>query len=182
VRFPQADIGLLDTLARCWPVGSVFVSAVATDPAELIGFGTWQAFGSGRVLVGVDAGQSEFASLGDTGGVKDVTLDTTQMPSHTHTQDAHTHTQDAHTHVQNAHTHVENCASQATGGLVGSTPDTSTNTSVASGYSTAAATAVNQNATATNQPTTATNQNTGGGQAHSNLQPYIVVHFWKRVG
>jgi hypothetical protein len=31
--------------------------------------------------------------------------------------------------------------------------------------------------TATNQPTTATNQNTGGGQAHNNLQPYQVVNY-----
>lgn len=46
---------------------------------------------------------------------------------------AHTH---AYTQTVN-HVHVQNAASSATGGLVGSTPDTSTNTSVASGYSTA---------------------------------------------
>jgi microcystin-dependent protein len=33
------------------------------------------------------------------------------------------------------------------------------------------------NATATNQAATATNQNTGGGEAHNNLQPYIVVNY-----
>lgn len=38
-------------------------------------------------------------------------------------------------------------------------------------------TATNQNTTATNQNTTATNQNTGGGLAHNNLQPYIVINY-----
>jgi microcystin-dependent protein len=40
-----------------------------------------------------------------------------------------------------------------------------------------ATTATNQATTATNQATTATNQNTGGGGAHNNLQPYIVVNY-----
>lgn len=36
-------------------------------------------------------------------------------------------------------------------------------------------TAINYAATATNQPATATNQNTGGGGAHTNMQPFIVM-------
>ena len=62
----------------------------------------------GRVPVGLDSGQSEFDSLGETGGSKTHTLTTAEMPSHTHTQNAHTHTQDAHTHTQNSHTHTIN--------------------------------------------------------------------------
>lgn len=38
----------------------------------------------GRVVVGVDAGQSEFDTLGETGGAKTHTLDSTEIPSHTH--------------------------------------------------------------------------------------------------
>lgn len=44
----------------------------------------------GRVPVGFDSTQTEFDALGETGGAKTVTLDTTMIPSHAH-GDAHTH-------------------------------------------------------------------------------------------
>lgn len=68
-----------------WPVGSVFISVVATNPNTLLGGGTWEAFGAGRVMVGIDAGQTEFDTVEEVGGAKTHTLTTSQMPSHTHT-------------------------------------------------------------------------------------------------
>ena len=62
-----------------------------TNPATLFGFGTWAAWGAGRVPVGVDAGQTEFNTVEETGGAKTHTLATSEMPSHTHTQNAHSH-------------------------------------------------------------------------------------------
>ena len=70
-----------------WPVGSIFISAVATNPADLLGGGTWEAFGTGRVLVGIDAGQTEFDTLLETGGSKTQTLVEANLPSHTHAID-----------------------------------------------------------------------------------------------
>lgn len=67
-----------------WPVGSVFISVVATNPNTLLGGGTWVAFGAGRVLVGIDAGQTEFDTVEEVGGAKTHTLTTAEMPSHTH--------------------------------------------------------------------------------------------------
>lgn len=73
-------------LANPWPVGAIFIAAVATNPATLLGFGTWAAFGAGRVLVGIDAGQAEFDTLEETGGAKTHTLTSAEMPAHVHQQ------------------------------------------------------------------------------------------------
>ena len=146
-------------MSGAWPVGSVFIAVVATNPATLLGLGTWVAFGAGRVMVGLDSGDTDFDTAEETGGAKTVTLTAARsgLPAHTHTQDAHSH--------------VENSNSATTGGLRGwGAADTSTNTSTATGYSTAATVAVNQNA----GPTDAS-------QAHTNVQPYIVCYFWKRT-
>lgn len=53
--------------SEVWPVGAIFIAAVGTDPAALLGIGTWAAFG-GRVPHGLDAGQE--GALDKTGGVK----------------------------------------------------------------------------------------------------------------
>lgn len=59
--------------AALYPVGSIYTqAAVSTNPATLLGFGTWVAFGAGRVMVGVSASDSEFDTLGETGGAKTV--------------------------------------------------------------------------------------------------------------
>lgn len=84
MRFPQAELGLQSTLETVYPVGSIFASVVNTNPATLLGFGTWAAFASGRCLVGVDAGDADFDAPEKTGGAKTVTLDATQIPGHTH--------------------------------------------------------------------------------------------------
>ena len=108
----------------------------------------------GRTAVGYDSSQSEFNVVGLTGGAKTHTLTTAQMPSHTHTQDAHTHLM------------------QGTGALTDGSSGTSYVVPNGSYYG-----------FRTDQPdlTTATNQNTGGGQAHNNLQPYLAVNYIIKV-
>jgi len=70
----------VDVLKLVYPVGSIYMNAsVSTDPATLLGFGTWATIGAGRVPVAIDAGQTEFDTLGETGGSKTVDI------SHTHT-------------------------------------------------------------------------------------------------
>ena len=172
-----------DILALAYPVGSIYIAVVSTNPATLLGFGTWSAFGTGRTLVGIDTGDVDFDVVEETGGAKTVTLTSAEMPSHTHIQDAHTHTQDAHTHTQDAHSHTQRRNATTTGANTGWTTafDTSSSSPAADvNTGTGSTTATNQNAIATNQNATATNQNTGGGGAHNNLPPYIICYFWKR--
>ncbi|MDO8547856.1 MAG: hypothetical protein Q7R68_10935 [Nitrospirales bacterium] len=138
-----------------FPIGSVFIAVVDTNPATLLGYGTWSAIAAGRVLVGLDSGDTDFDTVEETGGAKTVTLDTTMIPAHTHTQDAHAHT-------------IGQVRDATTGGAttnIAKTADTSSTLGTA---------------TATNSAT-AVNQNAGGGLAHANVQPYFVVYMWKRT-
>src|SRR5688572_5392751 len=77
---PGADgeDGADGSVSACWPIGSVFIAVVATNPGTLLGFGTWVAFGAGRMLVGFDSGQTEFDTVEETGGAKTVTLTAAQ--------------------------------------------------------------------------------------------------------
>lgn len=91
LRQAQADIvanataiALKTTMTAVYPVGSIYISVVATNPATLLGVGTWSAFATGRTLVGIDTGQTEFDTIEETGGEKTHTLTTAEMPSHSH--------------------------------------------------------------------------------------------------
>jgi hypothetical protein len=76
-------------LQSLYPVGSIYINAgVSTNPATLLGFGTWAAFGAGRVMVGLNGSDALFDALEETGGSKDAIV-----VSHTHTvtDPGHTH-------------------------------------------------------------------------------------------
>jgi microcystin-dependent protein len=117
----------------------------------------------GRVVVGGDSSQTEFNALGERGGDKTHILTEAEMPSHTHVQNSHNHTQNPHNHAR-GRGNDNNLGGGA--GQYGwqSTDDLSGAFTIG-------------DTTATNQATTATNQNTGGGQAHNNLQPYIALTY-----
>lgn len=138
-----------------YPVGSIYISVNSTNPAYLFG-GTWTAWGSGRVPVGINTSDSSFSTVEKTGGEKTHTLTVSEMPSHTH--------------IQNAHTHALKVTGDDSVALSGANPSDK-------GY---VYRYYDKKGVATNS-TTATNQNTGGGSAHNNLQPYITCYMWKRT-
>ena len=73
-----------------YPVGSIYMNAaVGTNPSILLGFGSWSAFGAGRVMVGFDSGNTNFDTAEETGGSADaVVVD----HNHTITDAGHSHT------------------------------------------------------------------------------------------
>jgi microcystin-dependent protein len=103
-----------------------------------------------RVPVG--KGTGTFATLNSTGGAETHTLTIDQMPSHTHIQNPHNHAQT-----------IGNIDDQNFTGGANQNPPADGPNAFSNGSLT--------------QNTTAINQNTGGGQAHNNLQPYIVLNY-----
>ena len=91
-------------LDKIYPVGSIYISATLSTVEQVksaLG-GTWEIYGKGQTLVGIDTSQTEFNTIGKTGGAKSVSytpsgtigstgLTISQIPSHTHTI-SHTHT------------------------------------------------------------------------------------------
>lgn len=71
-------------LVEVYPVGIILELTVSTNPATLFGFGTWVAFGEGRVTVCIDAAQSEFNANGETGGEKTHILTVAELAAHVH--------------------------------------------------------------------------------------------------
>ena len=153
-----------------YPVGSIYMSTKSTNPSTYFG-GTWVAWGSGRVPVGINTSDSNFNTVEKTGGASTVALTTAQMPSHSHAKGTlATASAGAHTHnLQNQKAPWgldgggNRCLVDATSGYTAVTNKTTTSggahTHTISG-STAAA---------------------GSGSAHNNLQPYIVCYMWKRT-
>ena len=143
-------------LQGAYPVGSIYMNAtVATNPATLLGFGLWQAFGAGRVPIGIDSGDTDFDTVEETGGTKDAII-----PTHNHTATT-TSTDAGHQHSNLRYQRLEG----GTGGANFWVDVITTNTGV--GY-----------AQITSSTTVA---NTGESATGKNLQPYIVVYMWKRT-
>jgi len=67
------------------PVGSIYINATNnTNPGTLLGFGTWTAFGAGRVPVGFNASDPDFDTAEETGGSKTHSHNTESAGTHDH--------------------------------------------------------------------------------------------------
>lgn len=137
-----------------YPVGSIYLSVNSANPSTLFG-GTWEAFASGRTLVGFHANEEEFNIVGKTGGSKTVALTVEEMPSHKHRLE---------TEFNEGEQIVAMCEVAKNDGYNIFVCESANDTRYRRVQT------VNRNTTTV-----------GSGQAHNNLQPYIVVYMWKRV-
>jgi hypothetical protein len=145
-------------LQAVYPVGSIYLNATSSsNPSSLLGFGTWEAFGAGRMMVGLNASDALFDTAEETGGSKDAIV-----VSHTHTATStSTVTDPGHLHSV-----ARGLGASGTGGdalLSGSGVNSATNT------------------TGITVATSTTNASTGSSGTNANLPPYIVVRMWKRT-
>ena len=152
-------------LSAVYPVGSIYVNAaVSTNPATLLGFGTWEAFGAGRVMVGLNASDALFDTLEETGGSKD-----SAVVAHTHTYSGTTGNDSPD------HTHLSNAVGLASGGNInwtgtGGNPYRNVNDTQTGGAS-----------VRHQHSFSGTTASTGDSATNANVQPFIVVRMWKRT-
>lgn len=152
---------------QIYPIGAIYMSTVSTNPATLFKIGNWEALPAGRVLLA--QGTSTWGvnySAGGTGGEDKHTLTVSESAPHNHTGSATT----------SGSTHTHALTMQASHGESGNggVPRFSDG-DVWSPYKT-------QNLSAAGEHSHAiTINNSGGGQAHNNMQPYLSVYMWKRI-
>lgn len=140
-----------------YPVGSYYETSDTSFNPNTTWGGTWELETEGQVHIGAGSTYTVSGATSNTtdGGEATHTLTTSEMPSHTHTQNSHSHHVSA-TFVR----YINQTAIVASG----------------SKYK-----FFSQDNNLYTDGATATNQNTGGGGAHNNMPPYIIVNRWHRT-
>ena len=159
---------MLDTMKKIYPVGSIYMSTVSTNPATLFGFGTWEAMPAGRVLLA--QGKSSWGTTynaGSTGGEATHQLTVGELPKHKPNISMNTINL-----VGNGYNALLDNASSngiitvSTGNVSGGGVDIGPKKNFAINAS---------------HSHTLTISDVGSNQAHNNIQPYLTVYMWKRI-
>ena len=194
-----------------FPVGAIYMSTTSANPSTFWTGTTWQAFATGKTIVGIDTSDTDFNSVNKTGGSKEVVLTVPNLPTHNHTVGDnshshtvngvgdHSHTLNDHAHYLPPHQHGSGWGEQNHTGYWGNWPGKNFRGSATTDYDnnmfltspvdqwTNGAGAVGMSGSGAHSHTinatthSHTLSNTGSNTAHSNLQPYIVTYIWKRI-
>ncbi|MGL5013541.1 MAG: phage baseplate protein [Bacteroidales bacterium] len=164
-----------------WPIGSIYMSVDERNPSAILGFGTWEKFAAGRVLLGsgttTDANNETLTFVRDAkGGSFNTKLEEKNTPKHAHAAGTlkaegsgeHEHTVDLRVHsyaVVNGNDWVvphgdiagEDRRFQNTQGAK-TTKDGGKHTHTLTGAT----------------------ESFGSGEAFTNMIPYIVCNIWVR--
>lgn len=160
------------------PIGTIYENALdPRNPREIFGFGVWERFGEGRMLVGYNYNDPDFNSAGKTGGEKEHKLTKEEMPRYTF--EGVTNIAGEHWHYvlnsdrTNSYSfHKDQTLAESTG--VGG----SENYNLASSSTPAHQ---GRSSTSGGHQHTFSASTAGGDQPHNNMPPYIVVYRWIRV-
>lgn len=162
---------MLDTMKKIYPVGSIYMSTVSTNPATLFGFGTWEAMPAGRVLLA--QGKSSWGTTynaGSTDGEATHQLTVGELPSHGHSASTNNVNQNGNIGWLQAGKDYDFSG-------VFATSYKNHGANVGNGESTGVWNCIFDSTHSHN----VTINNTGSNQSHNNLQPYISVYIWKRT-
>ncbi len=154
-----------------FPVGSIYTNATdSTNPGTLLGFGTWTAFGAGRVAVGFDSTNTLFDTAEETGGSANAVV-----VSHTHTGTT--------ANGGSASGTLDSSFLSDFGNFTGASGIVSISNTYGNRSQGAAGTGSYGLATITvpNHTHTFTTDSSGSSGTNANYQPYITVYMWKRT-
>lgn len=172
---PQTQID--NIWEKIYPVGSIYMSTSTTSPATLFG-GTWEQIHDRFLL-----SSSDSYPLGGIGGEANHTLSVNEMPSHNHSQNSHSHETNTTSKTLTGEIYCEIDANGATGSLGNGIVSRGSTQKCSGTAGTINIGSIKIDAThthATNSVAPTINA-TGGGQAHNNMPPYLVVNMWKRT-
>ena len=154
----------LFTIDSVYPVGSIYMNVSSASPETLFG-GTWAQLPNSFLI-----GASDAYPSGSTGGETDVTLSSSQIPSHSHSFSGTTNSEGSHTH--NIYSDLD--AYYTTSG----TRSWSIHNSTSSGGSSMGRTT---SAGSHSHSVSGTTGNKGSDGSHNNMPPYLSVYMWQRT-
>ena len=82
-RMNHIEDGITDLYNAIFPIGQIVIKGDNEDYSNWLGF-TWERTAVGKVLVGIDSTDTDFNTIGKTGGKKTHTLTVAEMPNHYH--------------------------------------------------------------------------------------------------
>jgi hypothetical protein len=137
------------------PIGFPYTQFPGTSPpATLYPGTTWTQVAAGQTLVGLLTGDPDFGALGADGGNKTHTLTASEMPEHDH-----------------------NISNDSGGTNYGLVPTSLSGATVTPGSIDSGLSGSEPNVNVSPKLMSSV----GGGAAHNNLQPFLVVVFWIRT-
>ena len=183
--------GVLTVLAAAYPVGSIYMNTSSgTNPATLLGFGTWAALAAGQMLLGNGGGYT----AGNTGGSASIALSTANLPSHSHgasglsASSSSSSTSSTSVSINGNTTGIglNYPVGQAPGGpgtryYGGYTGIPDGNASLSDPGHSHSASASTTTSTSTSTTISGNTDAVGSGTSITTISPYLVVYMWQRT-